>query len=366
MSEASIEYQRRQLARRDPRPAPNPPRVPSPEPEAVPSWMMEQGPNLMQRFEVPMQPGTADSDGLSAYERELLRRDQTDREAQGKSERDTAESFLRGILNQYGMGSLASQVERLVGDWGRNLEVIAEQLRKTPEYRTRFKGLVQLQEKGIADVNNEADYLNLESNYRAVFREAGLRDFLGQSGSQAEYDAIANIVGDYSLSVNEVRARVMDAQRVAAETPQEVRDALQRFYNVGAQDLVAYSLDPQRTMTRINELANAAILGGYAERAGLNIGVGAAERVAGLAGSQDINIERITGDLSQAREVRDATSRLAEIERGILTDEEVVEAGAGTSPGAGQRIRTLQSRERARFGGTAGVASRALASARTI
>lgn len=320
----------------------------------------------ISRVQGPDTGGGGGGGGLSAYEQELLKRDKDARDAQSTSERETAESFLRGILNQYGMGSLASQVERLVGDWGRNLEVIAEQLRKTPEYRTRFKGLVQLQEKGIADVNNEAEYLKLESDYRAVFREAGLRDFLGQSGTQAEYDAIANIVSDYSLSVNEVRARVMDAQRVAADTPQEVRDALQRFYNVGAQDLVAYSLDPQRTMTRINELANAAILGGYAERAGLDIGVGAAERVAGLAGAQDINIERITGDLAQAREVRDATRRLAEIERGILTDEDVVEAGAGTAPGAGERIRTLQSRERARFSGTAGVASRALASARTL
>jgi hypothetical protein len=323
-------------------------------------------PTAPQQQQQQQQQQQDQGDGLSAYERELLRRDQADRDEQNRQARATASSFLRGILEQYGMGSLASQVESLINNWGTNTGVIAEQLRQTPEYKTRFKGLVNLQGRGVTDVRNEAEYLELESSYRAVFREAGLRDFLGQSGTQAEYDAIANIVGDYSLSVNEVRARVMDAQRVAADTPQEVRDALQRFYNVGAQDLVAYSLDPQRTMTRINELANAAILGGYAERAGLNIGVGAAERVAGLAGDQDISIERITGDLAQAREVRDATRRLAEIERGILTDEEVVEAGAGTAPGASERIRTLQSRERARFSGTGGVASRALASARTL
>jgi hypothetical protein len=303
---------------------------------------------------------------LSAFEQEMLRRDQEERDARVTSERQAASSFLRSVLEQYGMGSLVPQVENLINDWGRNTAVIAERLRQTEEYKTRFKGLVQLQQKGITDIRDEAQYLNLETQYRDVFRQAGLRDFLGQSGTQAEFDAIADIVANYSLSVNEVRARVSDAQRVAAETPQEVRDALQRFYGVDPSDIVAYSLDPTRTMTRINEKANAAILGGYATRAGLDIGVGAAERVAGLAGAEDINIERVTQDVSQAREIRDATRRLAEIEQSTLRDEEVLEARAGTDVGAAERIRTLQSRERARFGGSTAISARSLAGGRTI
>jgi hypothetical protein len=314
-------------------------------------------------------PGAGDpppESQMDRYYRERGDREAAEREAQQRQERQTAASFLRGILEQYGMGSLAGQAESLINSWGNNLEVIAEQLRKTPEYRTRFKGLVQLKEKGITDVPNEGAYLQLESQYRDVFRQAGLRDFLGQSGSQAEYDAIANIVANYSLSVNEVRSRVMDAQRVAAETPQEVRDALQRFYGVNSQDLVSYSLDPQRTMTRINEKANAAILGGYAQISGLEIGREAAERVVGLAGGEDINLEAVQRDVMGAREVRDATRRLAEIERGTLTDEEALTAQAGVDFEASERIRTLQSRERARFGGSGAFDSRSLSRPRSI
>jgi len=318
-------------------------RQPDPEPEFEP------------RFDEP--PGETEQDRYYKW----LRDQQETQDAEIKrQQRGTAESFLRDILKQYGMESLSSQVESLIGTWGNNVGVIAERLRQTEEYKTRFKGLVKLQQKGVTDIRNEEQYLRFETDYRDIFRTAGLRDFLGASGSQQEIDAIANLVADYSVSVNEVRARVLDAQRVAAETPPEVRDALQRFYNVGAQDLVAYSLDPQRTMTRINEMANAAILGGFAQRGGLDIDVAGAERIAGLAGGEDINIERVTQDVSQAREIRDATRRLAEIERGTLQDIEVLEAQAGTSVAAGERIRTLQSRERARFGGSTAVGATTL------
>ena len=323
---------------------------------------------MAQMFAAPQTPqddggGGGGGGGDTGFDYGAWRRDQdiAERAEMQRQERATASSFLRGILEQYGMGSLASQAENLINTWGStNLEVIAERLRQTEEYKTRFKGLVQLQQKGITDIRNEADYLQLETSYRQVFREAGLRDFLGQSGTQAEYDAIAKLVGDFSLSVNEVRARVADAQRVAAESPPEVRQALRDYYGVDSADLVAYTLDPVRTATRINEKANAAILGGYAARAGLQVGAGAAERLVGGVGEQDIEVGAVQQELAQAREVRDATRRLAEIEQSILTDEEVLESRAGTDIEAGEKVRGLQSRERARFGGQAGLTSRSL------
>jgi hypothetical protein len=376
MSEASIEYARQQLIRQAAA-------QPSPTYVSGEGSIISQAPDLyrppqpsndfqdfvVRPYDPGMAPGTASPPPESEqdrYYRERGAREAAEREAQQRRERETASSFLRGILEQYGMGSLAGQVESLINSWGNNTAVIAERLRQTQEYKTRFKGLVQLQQRGVTDIRNEAEYLELESSYRSIFREAGLRDFLGQSGTQAEYDAIANIVANYSLSVNEVRSRVMDAQRVAAETPQEVRDALQRFYGVNSQDLVAYSLDPSRTMTRINEKANAAILGGYAQISGLEIGREAAERVVGLAGGEDINLEAVQRDVMGAREVRDATRRLAEIERTTLTDDETLTAQAGVDFEASERIRTLQSRERARFGGSGAFDSRSLSRPRSI
>ena len=283
-----------------------------------------------------------------------------------REEREAASSFLSNILRDYGMDSLASQVDGLVRSWGTNTEVIAEKLRQTNEYKERFKGLLGLQQRGITDVRNEAQYLQLETGYREVFRQAGIQSFLGDAGSTQERDSIADIVGKFSLSVDEVRARVDDAQRIVAESPAEVRDALQRFYNVPASELVAYTLDPERTMNRINRMANAAIVGGTATQRGLNIDLGTAEGVAGFAGEGDINTAQLSSDLTQAATVRDATVRLAKIEGSALTDSDVVSSQMNLDPTAQRRVRGLQSRERARFSGSSGVNTGSLSSNRGI
>ena len=242
--------------------------------------------------------------------------------AEREQAREGAKSFLRGLLETYGLGSLAGEVERLVGDTTNEL-VIAQRLRETQQYKDRFKGLLGLQQRGITDIRNEAEYLNLETQYRQVFREAGLRDYLGTSGTQTEYDAIARLVSDFSLSVNEVRDRVTDAQRVVAETPQEVRDSLQQFYGIDPALLTQYVLDPENTTTQIQRRANAAIVGGYAQRAGLTFGAGVSERIGEfVGGGEDIRGTAIEPLLTEVSDIQKATRRLADIEKTTLTEEE--------------------------------------------
>lgn len=276
--------------------------------------------------------------------------------------REGAKAFLSSILDQYGLGSLSGQIESLINQWGNNTNVIAERLRQTEPYKQRFKGMLTLQQRGIPDIRNEAEYLNLETQYRQAFRETGLRDYLGPAGTQAEYDNIAKLVGDYSLSVNEVRDRITDAQRVVAETPQEVRDSLQRYYNVDPSTLTAYVLDPQRTVGEIQRRANAAIVGGYATRAGLEFGAGVAERIGQfLGGERDIAGTQIEPQLTDIAAVQKTTERLAKLEGGALTAEETALGQLGLEEAAQRRVKGLQSRERARFGGTTGVTTATLA-----
>lgn len=330
---------------------------------AVASTVQQNTPYTPERIQpafVPAGGGGGGNDARLAQLESQLAQLLANQQNRQRQEREAASSFLSGVLRQYNMDSLANQVDSLVRSWGTNTEVIAEKLRQTNEYKDRFKGLLALQQRGITDVRNEGDYIRLESNYRAVFREAGIQSFLGDAGSTAERDSIADLVGKYSLSVDEVRARVTDAQRVVTESNPEVRDALQRFYNVSASDLVAYTLDPERTMGRINRIANAAMVGGYADQRGLDIDLGTAEMVGGMAGEGDINTERLSTDLTQARIVRDATKRLADIEDTDLTDSEILQSELDLSPNAQRKVRALQSRERARFGGSAAITSSAL------
>jgi len=282
-------------------------------------------------------------------------------EEQQRQAREQASAYVRSLLEQYGLGSLAGRVDELVRQYGPIPEVIMGKLRETGEYKQRFKGLLGLQQKGVTDVRNEAEYLTLESQYRQVFRDSNLTSYLGTPGSQQEYDAIAKIVGDFSLSVNEVQERVVDAQRVVAETPQEVRDSLQRFYNIDPAVLTQYVLDPQNTATEIQRRANAAIVGGYATRAGLEFGAGVSERIGEfLGGERNLRGTQIEPQLTEIADIQKSTERLAEIEQSDLSDETTALAALDLDEEARRRVRTLQSRERARFGGRAGVTARSL------
>lgn len=276
-------------------------------------------------------------------------------------DRAPAREALLALFRQYGMEDLASSVDSFIVDNGANdTYTLAERVRGSDQYKNRFKGLIALRNKGVLDVADEGQYLRLESDYRQKFRESGLQSFLGTAGTQTERDAIADLVGKYSLSVNEVGDRIADAQRVIADTPQEVRDSLQRYYNVDPSTLVSYVLDPVRNAQQVNRLANAAIIGGYGTRAGLNIDLAAATTAADLAQNQDVSIEALQTDLAAAREIRDTTKRLAQIEGQDLTDTEAFQAQLKTSAETEQKIKKLQSSERGRFGGSSGFAKGAL------
>lgn len=314
-----------------------------------------RGDILSQQTPTP-QPSAGDAAMASYYK--ALEADLANRQRQ---ERDTASSFLRTILSQYNLGSLADQIDSLVTQWGTNTEVIAERLRQTEPYKQRFKGLLNLQQRGITDVRNEADYLRLETDYRQVFRDNDLQSYLGEAGSTTEQDKIAAIVGDFSLSVNEVRDRVVDARRTIAETPQEVKDSLQRFYNLDPSTLVQFVLDPENTTETVNRRANAAIVGGYGQRQGLQFGAEVSERIGEFLGrGDDVSGTMIEPTLTRIATTQRATERLARIEGTELAAEETALGTLELEESASRKLRGLQSRERARFGGTSGITAGSL------
>lgn len=293
---------------------------------------------------------------------EIARQQEAIRAANEKKKLDEeARAILRTTFGGWGgMEGLIEKIDQLIVKYGNNTEVILSKVTETDEYKTRFKGLVDLRAQGITDIRNEAEYLGLERDYRGVFREAGMRDFLGPDGTQTQFDAIAELVTDYSVSVNEVRARVTDAARVVQDTSPEVAAALEEYYGLDAATLTEYVLDPVRTQNKINQISNATLLGASAARATLDIDRATAESVASLSGDDDVNVGAFTSEFGKAAVIRDATSRLANIEGSELTDDEVVSAQFVNSPDATKKIRGLQSRERARFSGRSGITSSSL------
>lgn len=282
-------------------------------------------------------------------------------EAETRRRNQQAKAYLQDLFGQYGgMEELVGQIDQLIRDYGNIPEVLVGKVRQTDTYQRRFKGLVQLQREGITDIRNEDEYLRLESQYRSVFREAGMRDFLGSDGTQAEFDAIADLVSNYRVSVDEVRSRVNDAARVVADTDPEVRNALEEYYGITSDVLTEFVLDPDRTMTKVNEIANATLIGGNAAVAGLSLTRNAAERAAELSQGGDVNMGQFQREFTAASEMRDTTARLASIEGNELTDDESFLASLDLDADAATKVRGLRSRERARFSGSAGITSSSL------
>ena len=282
--------------------------------------------------------------------------------AQKRRKDQEAKAILTSRFKEFGgMEGLIGDLDRLIREWGNNIDVIMAKIPETETYKTRFKGLVDLRKKGVTDIRNESEYLGLEREYRSVFRESGMRDFLGEDGTQTQFDAIAELVSDYSVSVNEVRSRVNDAARVVADTSQETIDALQEYYGLDMATLTEYVLDPVRTQDKINQISNATLLGGGAARAGLDVGLSTAEKLSDVGGNQDMNAGVYQQQFTKAAVLRDATGRLAGIEDTTLTDSEVLESSMDLDAGAKKKVKGLQSRERARFGGSSGITSSSLA-----
>ena len=278
---------------------------------------------------------------------------------------DEAKAILTGTFSQWGgMEGVIGDLDRLIREWGNNIDVILAKIPETATYQTRFKGLVDLRKKGVTDIQNEGQYLTMEKEYRSVFREAGMRDFLGADGTQSQFDAIADLVANYSVSVDEVRSRVNDAARVIADTSSETINAMRDFYGIDTATLTEYVLDPVRTQNKINTIANATLLGGGARRSRLNIDVSTAESLADLSGTQDANVGQYQERFSQASVLRDATERLAGIEDTQISNSEIVQSQFNTDAASMSKVKGLQSRERARFSGGSGITSSSLATNR--
>lgn len=300
--------------------------------------------------------GSGPSAAEIAAEQERIRQ-----EAITRRRNQEAKAYLEDLFSQFGgMQELVGEIDQMIRDFGNSPEVLLGKVRQTDSYKTRFRGLVQLQQQGITDIRNEDEYLRLETEYRAAFREAGMSDFLGEDGTQDQFDNIADLVSDYKVSVAEVRSRVNDAARVVADTSPEIRDALEEYYGIDQATLTEYVLDPVRTQDKVNQIANTALLGAAAQREGLDIDRSAAEQVAGLAGDEDVNTAQFSREFARASVARDATSRLAGIEDSNLTDSEVLLSEMDLDTNAIQKVRGLRSRERARFSGSTGITSSAL------
>lgn len=252
-------------------------------------------------------------------------------------------------FNQYGLGSLATKIRELAID-GATEATVTLALQETPEYQQRFAANAARLKNNLR-VLSPAEYLSLEDGYRQVLRAYGLREF---DTDQYVQQFISN-----DMSAAELSDRVSTAvQRVQNADPAVTR-TLRDYYGIDQSTLVAYVLDPQQQLTKIQRQVAAAEIGTAARRQGIEAGVGVAEQLAaqGITQAEAQRGYATIADILPTAEKLSAIYGDVEAGYGLAEAEQEVFNELAT---AQRRREALIKREQAAFSGQAGLSRTAL------
>jgi hypothetical protein len=279
-------------------------------------------------------------------------------EEQKTQERLSAYNILRMEFEQYGLGSLVTDIRDLLINDTPTSE-FGLRLRGTDAYKTRFKANEARIAAGLS-VLSPAEYVALEDQYQTVMRNYGLPASYytkDSTGKQAGFEKF--IAGD--VSATELADRISTAQKRVINANPEVSSALRAFYpDIQNGDILAYVLDPSQGLENIKRKVTAAEIGGAAMSQGLATSATRAMQLAGYG----VDKEAATAGFSTIGAGLQRGSELASIYQQDPYNQETAESEVFKLSGAQEARKQRQKvtgLEKATFGGQSGLTSGALA-----
>jgi hypothetical protein len=249
---------------------------------------------------------------------------------------DSAQALIKGTLDRYGLGSLATWAwtRYQAGD---SFEEILLEMRNTATYKARFPAMDTLGKKGLA--MSEEAYIEYER---------GLSQLIMRFGLPAEVYNSREYVADLlvkNISLSEAQSRMELAQAASSTSPIEYREAAARMFGISAGQWASMWLETDRTLPVLEKQFAQASLAGEATIA--NIGELSSTMAQRLV---EAGVTREQARQGLTRASRELTLRLpGEVEGGLGTD--VVTAGA---IGVGQEREAFEKRRRQRIAAFAG------------
>lgn len=190
--------------------------------------------------------------------------------AEKLAERQSAFDVLRAEMDALGLAALVEPLRGLIQKDVSPSEFAVE-LRQSEAYKNRFIANEGRLKKGLR-VLTPGEYLRVEDAYRQTLRTYGLKQF--------DNDQYVRQFIENDISAAELSDRVATAvQRVQNADP-AISRTLRDFYGIGQTDLVAYVLDPNQQLQKIQRQVAAAEIGVAARKQGLEAGVTVAEQLA--------------------------------------------------------------------------------------
>jgi hypothetical protein len=272
--------------------------------------------------------------------------------AEKLAERQSAFDLLRSEMDALGLGALVEPLRGLIQkDVG--AAEFAIQLRQSEAYKARFAANEGRLKKGLR-ILTPGEYLRVEDAYRQTLRTYGLKQF--------DNDQYVRQFIENDISAAELSDRVSTAvQRVQNADP-AIGRTLRDYYGIGQTDLVAYVLDPNQQLQKIQRQVAAAEIGTAARRQGLEAGVTVSEQLA----AQGITEAEAQRGYATIADVLPTAEKLSQIYGTTLEgyDQAQAEQEVFNQLASAQRKRQrLVSREIAEFSGQSGVARGSLGTA---
>jgi hypothetical protein len=270
---------------------------------------------------------------------------------EAESKRQSIIATLTDRFAKYGLSSLVNKVRELAID-GATEATITLALQETPEYQQRFAANAERLKKNL-QVLSPAEYINLEDSYRQVLRAYGLKQFDTD-------DYVRQFISN-DMSAAELSDRVVTAvQRVQNADP-AISRTLRDYYGIGTSDLVAYVLDPNQQLQKIQRQVAASEIGAAARVQGLEAGVSVAEQLA----AQGVTQAQAQKGYATIADILPTAEKLSQIYGGTMdaygqaeAEQEVFNQLAS----AQKKREKLTAREVAAFSGQSGLGRTALTS----
>lgn len=259
---------------------------------------------------------------------------------------------LKAMFVQFGMADLAEWVAQ---QWiaGRTLEQIQADKYDQPAYQAHFPAMKALREKG--HTISEGEYRQIERQYADVLDYAGLR------GSVFDTPQTYQRLMESEVSAKVLEERVADAKMVVDATDPNVRQALQDYYGIGANDLLTYALDPKgHGKDHVERLARSATLRGIAQTTALNLSQQYAEQLAMDSAFNNSTEADYRDALAKASVVAQTQRRLASLDNTSFSDEDAADVAIKGDVQKALASKQRAEREVARFSASQGLASSSL------
>lgn len=217
-------------------------------------------------------PGSISTDGTGSNTLGTVISDEN------KAKRKSAYDDLYNEFDQYGLGSLVSDIKNILLEGSYEPSEFSLKVRGTDAYKKRFIANEARLAKGLK-VLSPAEYIAMEDKYQEVMRQYGLPEsYYAKTGTGIQEGFNKLIEND--VSNLELEDRISTAQKRVINANPEVTQAIRQFYpDITNADILAYTLDPKNAIENIKRKVTAAEIGGAAIKSGLQTGVARAEEL---------------------------------------------------------------------------------------